>query len=39
MLKFLALKLLKKLFYEAKQKFQREHGTPYIYLNPKKYRI
>jgi len=30
---------LEKTFREATQKFEKEHVTPYIYLNPKKFRI
>jgi spore coat polysaccharide biosynthesis protein SpsF len=30
---------LEKTFLEATQKFEKEHVTPYIYLNPKKFKI
>jgi spore coat polysaccharide biosynthesis protein SpsF len=31
--------ILKKAFFEAKKNFQREHVTPYIWDNPKKFKI
>jgi len=31
--------VLKKTFLEANQKFEKEHVTPYIYLNPDKFKI
>ena len=31
--------ILKKVFFEANKNFQREHVTPYIWDNPKKFKI